>query len=47
MNIMMLGSATALPQVPKEKTQFIEDMNEDQIATLSLIPTGLANLGYH
>lgn len=29
----MMGSATALPQAPVEKTVFLEDMSEQQLAT--------------
>ena len=29
--MMMMGSATELPQEPVEKTQFIEDMSEGQV----------------
>ena len=46
MNVMMIGSATELPKAPTEKTKFIEDMTDDQVANMSLVPTGLQNLGY-
>lgn len=31
--MLLMGSATALPQAPTEKTVFMEDMNEQQIAS--------------
>jgi ubiquitin carboxyl-terminal hydrolase 14 len=31
--VMMMGSADALPQAPVEKTMFVEDMTEQQLAT--------------
>ncbi|XP_067930379.1 ubiquitin carboxyl-terminal hydrolase 14-like [Watersipora subatra] len=43
--IQMMGSATALPQAPAEKTVFVEDMTEQQLATHLKAPAGLTNLG--
>ncbi|GAB1603127.1 ubiquitin carboxyl-terminal hydrolase 14-like [Argonauta hians] len=42
---LMMGSADALPSQPKEKTVFLEDMNEQQLATALELPPGLSNLG--
>ena len=30
--LLMMGSADALPEAPKTKTQFIEDMSDAQVA---------------
>ena len=36
--LLMMGSADALPSVPKEKVAFVEDMTESELATaVSLI----------
>lgn len=43
--LLMMGSAEALPQAPQEKTVFMEDMSEDQLATAMELPCGLNNLG--
>lgn len=32
---MMMGSAEAVPEAPKERTQFIEDMTEAQVASFT------------
>ncbi|XP_062583237.1 ubiquitin carboxyl-terminal hydrolase 14-like [Saccostrea cucullata] len=45
MMLMMMGSADALPQAPVEKTMFVEDMTEQQLATALEMPPGLTNLG--
>ncbi|KAF6025124.1 USP14 [Bugula neritina] len=43
--IQLMGSATALPEAPVEKTLFEEDMSEQQRASQLKIPAGLENLG--
>ncbi|XP_048762249.1 ubiquitin carboxyl-terminal hydrolase 14-like [Ostrea edulis] len=43
--VMMMGSVDALPQAPVEKTMFVEDMTEQQLATALEMPPGLTNLG--
>ena len=43
--LMLMGSADKVPEAPKEKVVFVEDMNEDQISALSVYPPGLGNLG--
>eukprot|EP00111_Clytia_hemisphaerica_P019998 TCONS_00058966-protein len=45
MMLLMMGSADALPEAPKTKTQFIEDMSDAQVAKATNLPTGLNNLG--
>nr|XP_022315941.1 ubiquitin carboxyl-terminal hydrolase 14-like [Crassostrea virginica] len=42
---MMMGSADALPQAPVEKTMFVEDMTDQQLAKALEMPPGLMNLG--
>jgi ubiquitin carboxyl-terminal hydrolase 14 len=42
---MMMGSAEALPEVPQQKTVFVEDMTDAQLATALELPCGLQNLG--
>ena len=32
MTLLMMGSADALPTAPEQKTQFIEDMTDAQVA---------------
>ena len=41
----MMGTADALPEAPKEKIVFMEDMTEDQLASALELPPGLKNLG--
>lgn len=41
----MMGSADDLPEVPKEKVVFVEDMNENELASVMDMPAGLFNLG--
>ena len=41
----MMGTADALPEAPKEKTVFMEDMSEEQLASALELPPGLKNLG--
>lgn len=43
--VLMMGSADALPEAPKEKVMFMEDMSEQQLATAMKLPAGLTNLG--
>ncbi|KXJ12614.1 ubiquitin carboxyl-terminal hydrolase 14 [Exaiptasia diaphana] len=43
--LMMMGSADALPQAPKKKTMFVEDMTDSQLASAYDLPAGLNNLG--
>ncbi|XP_060077354.1 ubiquitin carboxyl-terminal hydrolase 14-like [Ylistrum balloti] len=43
--LLMMGTADELPQEPVEKTVFMEDMSEEQLATALEIPSGLTNLG--
>jgi len=45
LTLLMMGSADALPQAPDQKTQFIEDMSDSQLATATNLPAGLNNLG--
>lgn len=42
---MMMGSADALPEAPVEKTKFVEDMDDGEIARAMDLPAGLTNLG--
>lgn len=41
----MLGTTEALVEAPVEKTKFIEDMSENEIAQAIKVPAGLVNLG--
>ncbi|XP_020622476.1 ubiquitin carboxyl-terminal hydrolase 14-like [Orbicella faveolata] len=41
----MMGSVGELPQAPAQKTVFVEDMTEAQLASAYEMPTGLQNLG--
>uniref|UniRef100_A0A0N5AHE3 Ubiquitin carboxyl-terminal hydrolase n=1 Tax=Syphacia muris TaxID=451379 RepID=A0A0N5AHE3_9BILA len=43
--IMMMGSADAVPEAPKERVQFVEDMTEAQASAAQNLPVGLKNLG--
>lgn len=43
--LLMMGTADALPSAPSEKPVFMEDMNEDELATALELPSGLTNLG--
>lgn len=43
--LLMMGSVDALPQGPVEKTVFMEDMSESQLASALSVPSGLTNLG--
>lgn len=42
---MLMGSSERLPEAPKEKPKFIEDMTESELAQALDTPTGLINLG--
>ncbi|XP_038056939.1 ubiquitin carboxyl-terminal hydrolase 14-like isoform X2 [Patiria miniata] len=42
---LVMGSAEALPEAPSEKTLFMEDMTEEQLASAFELSAGLANLG--
>lgn len=43
--LMMLGSVDKLPEAPVQKTQFVEDLTEAQLAQALDLPVGLKNLG--
>ncbi len=43
--LMMIGSADAVPDAPKKKTVFVEDLTEAQLASAMEVPAGLRNLG--
>lgn len=43
--LMLMGSASDLPQAPAEKIVFMEDMDESQLAKANKSPPGLQNLG--
>lgn len=43
--LLMMGTAEDLPKEPVEKTVFVEDMTEQQLATALELPAGLTNLG--
>ncbi|XP_012938302.1 ubiquitin carboxyl-terminal hydrolase 14 [Aplysia californica] len=43
--LLMMGTADALPLAPVEKTVFMEDMSEAQLASALAVPSGLSNLG--
>ncbi|XP_055712894.1 ubiquitin carboxyl-terminal hydrolase 14 [Phlebotomus papatasi] len=45
MTILMMGSKDEVPAEPMEKTKFIEDMNESELAVAMKLPAGLTNLG--
>lgn len=42
--LMMMGTATEIPQAPQEKMVFMEDLTESQLAATFKLPTGLTNL---
>lgn len=42
---LMMGSCEELPEVPKDKVVFMEDMNENELASAMDLPAGLFNLG--
>lgn len=41
----MIGSCDVLPAEPQEKVVFMEDMNENELASALDLPAGLYNLG--
>lgn len=43
--VLLLGTCEELAPVPVEKTKFIEDMSENELAQAIELPAGLANLG--
>uniref|UniRef100_A0A8W7PJJ1 Ubiquitin carboxyl-terminal hydrolase n=1 Tax=Anopheles coluzzii TaxID=1518534 RepID=A0A8W7PJJ1_ANOCL len=43
--LLLLGTKEEVPQEPVEKPKFIEDMNENELATAFDTPAGLVNLG--
>jgi len=43
--LLMMGTADALPEAPVQKTVFMEDMSEEQLASALELPPGLKNLG--
>lgn len=44
-NLLMMGTADALPVEPIAKTTFVEDLTENQLAKALEMPSGLNNLG--
>ncbi|XP_022107798.1 ubiquitin carboxyl-terminal hydrolase 14-like isoform X2 [Acanthaster planci] len=42
---LVMGSAEALPEAPTQKTLFVEDMTDEQLATAFELSAGLKNLG--
>ncbi|KFM65368.1 Ubiquitin carboxyl-terminal hydrolase 14, partial [Stegodyphus mimosarum] len=44
-SILMMGSKEELPHEPAEKTVFMEDMSDHELATALELPPGLTNLG--
>lgn len=40
-----MGTVDELPSAPSEKPVFMEDLNEDELATALELPAGLTNLG--
>lgn len=45
LTLLMMGSADPVPELPKEKVKFLEDMTEAQLARHLQYPGGLTNLG--
>lgn len=43
--LMLMGSASELPQAPTQKIVFMEDMDESELAKATKSPPGLENLG--
>lgn len=41
----MMGAADEIPQAPKDKITFVEDMSENELASALDLPCGLTNLG--
>lgn len=42
---MVIGSPTSLPAPPAQPIVFLEDMDEAQLAKISVVPSGLVNMG--
>ncbi|XP_033118729.1 ubiquitin carboxyl-terminal hydrolase 14-like [Anneissia japonica] len=42
---LMMGTADELPKEPVQKTMFVEDMSDQQLASALNLPAGLENLG--
>lgn len=42
---LMIGSCEEIPDEPKEKVVFIEDLSDKEIATAMNMPSGLINVG--
>jgi len=45
LTFLMMGSADDLPKEPVQKTVFLEDMSDQQMASALDLPSGLTNLG--
>jgi ubiquitin carboxyl-terminal hydrolase 14 len=43
--LMMMGTPGELPQEPKEKVVFMEDLTHEELAVQLKLPMGLVNLG--
>jgi ubiquitin carboxyl-terminal hydrolase 14 len=43
--LLMMGTADPLPAAPVEQVKFMEDMDEDALASALQLPAGLTNLG--
>ncbi|XP_054152893.1 ubiquitin carboxyl-terminal hydrolase 14-like [Oppia nitens] len=43
--LLLMGSKEELPEVPKEQIVFMEDMNDNELASALQLPAGLTNLG--
>lgn len=43
--LLMMGTADALPEEPAQKTVFMEDMSDQQLASAVSTPIGSVNLG--
>jgi len=43
--VLLMGSADALPEKPKEEVKFIEDMSEADVNKALKLPPGIVNLG--
>uniref|UniRef100_A0A6M2DS33 Ubiquitin carboxyl-terminal hydrolase n=1 Tax=Xenopsylla cheopis TaxID=163159 RepID=A0A6M2DS33_XENCH len=43
--VLLLGTKEELPETPEVKVKFLEDMNEQELATAMKLPSGLHNIG--
>jgi len=43
--LLMMGAADEIPEAPKEKVAFMEDMNDNELSQALDLPAGLSNLG--